>query len=315
MINMSLTGLLPLNKPAGMRSTACVEAARSTLGGEIKVGHGGTLDSTASGLLILLVGAATRLSGYIMDMPKCYEAVIQLGRETATDDASGESRGDYDWRYVTDTVIDNALPAFLGWRLQEPPQISAVRVGGERAHRLARGGRELPIEPKPVRINKIERLTSMSSHGRIGLKIVCGKGTYIRSLARDLGRKIGCGAHVHSLCRISSGPFRADNSFPAGELLKTNPAELQKLILPPESLCGVSTIYTADEIHRDRVVNGRPQMLSKLRRVSFGLFSGAAGRVVLTMDGVFSICAARPHGSSIELRPEVNIFYGGREVR
>lgn len=309
---MSLIGILPLDKPPGIRSTACVEAARRALGGKIKIGHGGTLDSTASGLLLLLIGMATRLSNYVMEMPKCYETVIQLGSETTTDDASGDIKSVSDARGVTDLEIDTLIPAFLGWRMQEPPQVSAVHVDGERAHKLARDGKGLPIQPKPVYISKIERLDLLSDERRISLKILCHKGTYIRSLARDMGRHLGCGAHVHSLRRLSSGPFSAAKSLPARELPGMRASEIKNHILPIESLYNISANYTADEISRKTVLNGRPQMLNQLCRNNFGQFSNNLQQIVMIMDGVFSICRAESRGDSLELFPETNIFYGER---
>lgn len=310
---MSLTGLLPLNKPVGIRSTACVEAVRRALGGKIKVGHGGTLDSTASGLLVLLIGHATRLSGYIMSMPKLYEVVVQLGSETTTDDASGTVKNQSEWNHITETMIDDALPAFLGWRMQEPPQISAVHVGGERAHRLAREGRALPIEPKPVNITGIQRLGAISAEGRIGLRVGCHMGTYIRSMARDLGRRVGCGAHVQALYRVGSGPFSAKCALSPGMLTRLSSAELKKQILSVESLNNVSTRYLIDEARRKNITNGCSMMLNQLKRANFGQFSNDFNQVVLTMDGIFSICQMVRQGNSLELSPKINIFYGGNE--
>lgn len=312
---MSRTGLLPLNKSAGIRSTACVETIRRSLGGKVKVGHGGTLDSTASGLLILLIGHATRLSSYIMSMPKRYDAVIQLGSETTTDDASGEIKSESDWKCVTETMVDNALPAFLGWRMQEPPQVSAVHVNGERAHRLAREGREVLIKPKPVNITRIQRLSAISAEGRVSLRIYCHMGTYIRSLARDLGRRIGCGAHVHALHRISSGPFSASSALYTETLAQLNPLELEKRILSVGSLYNVSTRYAVDEAGKKNIVNGCPQILSQLKRANFGRFINDFNQIVLTYNDIFSICQMKKKGNSIELSPKINIFYGGGDDR
>lgn len=308
---MSLTGILPLDKPVGVRSTSCVEAARRALGGKIKVGHGGTLDSTASGLLLLLIGPATRLSNYIMEMPKRYETTLQFGAETTTDDASGEIKSSADAGCVTDSSIDGLIPAFIGWRMQEPPQISAVHVGGERAHKLSRGGMDLSIKPKPVFIRKIERLGSVSQ-GCVQLAISCGKGTYVRSLARDFGRRLGCGAHVRTLRRLSSGPFFAADALPARELADMEAGELEKYIQPLSSLGGVSARYAADESERKKLLNGRTQMLGQLRRNNFGQFNNNLKHIIITIDGIFSVCRAERNGDSFELFPETNIFYGGR---
>lgn len=310
---MSMIGILPLDKPVGMRSTACVEAARRALGGKTRVGHGGTLDSTASGLLLLLIGQATRLSNFVMEIPKCYEAEIQLGSETTTDDASGEIISTSDANLITDGAIDGLIPGFLGWRMQEPPQISAVHVGGERAHKLARDGKELMIKPKPVYIAKIERLDALSDEGRFSLRIFCRKGTYIRSLARDIGRRLGCGAHIRTLRRTASGPFLAEKSLPAENLSRLRAPELKNHILSIDSLYNVSASYTVNEANRQAVLNGRPQMLNRLARKEFGQFSDNLKQVFVIMDGIFSICRAEKQGDSLELRPETNLFYGGSD--
>lgn len=309
---MSLTGILPLDKSVGTRSTACVEAARRILGRKIKVGHGGTLDSTASGLLLLLVGAATRLSNYIMEMPKCYETVIRLGIETTTDDASGDIKCETDANGVTDAMVDGLLPAFMGWHMQEPPQISAVHVGGKRAHTLVRGGASLLIEPKPVFVRRIERLGPVSQ-ATVALRISCHKGTYIRSLARDLGRRLGCGAHVQLLRRISSGPFFAAGALHSEELRHMNTLELERYVLPLHSLGDVSVSYTADQALREMMLNGRPQMLDKLHRNNFGRFSNNLKQVIIVMDGILSVCRAERRHDSLELFPETNIFYSGSD--
>lgn len=309
---MSLTGLLPLNKPVGVRSSACVETVRRILGRKIKVGHGGTLDSTASGLLVLLIGPATRLSSYIMEMPKRYRVVIQLGCETTTDDFSGEITKTAEWRSVTDEMIDSALPAFYGVRMQLPPQISAVRVNGERAHRLVRDGKEALIEGRYIHVIKIIRLDSLSAEGRVKLDVTCHKGTYIRSLARDLGRMLdSCGAHVSELLRVSSGPFSTSEA-PGFELLsQLSRGEMEKYILPLESLHEVSARYVLEGERVGMAQNGCPQLLSGLRRGGFGRFTGFSSHVLLTADGIFSICDYQQQGDTLRLQPSANIFYGG----
>ena len=130
------SGILPVNKPVGLRSTDCVQKIRRALWRGAKIGHGGTLDSTASGMLIVLIGQATRLSNFIMSMPKTYETVVTFGTRTSTDDASGDVVESAPFGHITDEMIDSALCGFMGWRMQSPPAVSAVHIGGERAHRL-----------------------------------------------------------------------------------------------------------------------------------------------------------------------------------
>ena len=201
---MPISGIVPVNKPEGLRSTDCVQKLRHIFGRKTKIGHGGTLDSTASGLLLVLVGQATRLSNFVMDLPKRYEAEIEFGSATTTDDASGEVTERASWEHIDDAIIDGALCSFMGWRMQSPPAVSAVHIDGERAHTLARSGRAVVPDPKPVCFLNITRLSTIDEKGLVRFRIDCRKGTYIRSFARDLGVRLGTFAHVKSLKRVSS---------------------------------------------------------------------------------------------------------------
>ncbi|MDR2780453.1 MAG: tRNA pseudouridine(55) synthase TruB, partial [Synergistaceae bacterium] len=200
-------GLLPIDKPLGLRSSQCVELVKKLTGGGAKVGHGGTLDSSASGMLVLLLGGATRASGYVMLMPKTYSAVVRLGAETTTCDYTGHITRLKDFRGVKESDIDEIVPSFIGWRMQTPPEISAVHVNGRRAHKISRAGGKPEIPPRPVFVESIRRDGAISGDGCVRLLIRCGKGTYVRSIARDIGRRLGCLAHVAALRRLSVGPF------------------------------------------------------------------------------------------------------------
>ena len=207
-----MNALVLINKPVNIRSTQCVAMVRKQLYGE-KVGHAGTLDSTGSGLLILLTGSATRFSDYIMSLPKIYRAVIQFGAETDTCDYSGEiidSRGfkDLDVKKLLDSLYK-----FSGWRLQSPPSISAVKIDGKRAYKLARAGQNPEMKPRPVFFREVKIISPYNCEsGTLELEISCGRGTYIRSLANDLGKITGCGAYIKSLVRTSTGNFKLDNA-------------------------------------------------------------------------------------------------------
>ncbi|MCE5200928.1 MAG: tRNA pseudouridine(55) synthase TruB [Synergistaceae bacterium] len=308
---MLLTGFLPLNKPVGMRSTRCVEMVRSILGRKIKVGHGGTLDSTASGLLVLLVGQCTRLSNFVMEMPKCYGTVVSLGSETSTDDASGEILCANEWRHVTESSIDTALCGFMGWRMQAPPKISAVHVDGERAHNLTRSGQDIELAEKPVYFAMVRRTGPISPNGEVPFMIRCRKGTYIRSFARDLGRALGCGAHVLQLERLSVGPFDITACRNAEELSGISSEELAGEILPLSSLCGTVPMYKADAAGGRRLSNGQGVSLSSLDRVCYGGFISASNSIIVTSEGIFSVCSAAAAGGTICLMPAVNIISDG----
>lgn len=199
-------GILLLNKPEGVRSTACVSRAKRIL--KEKVGHAGTLDSTARGLLVILVGAATKLSDAVMKLPKLYRAVIKLGSETDTADASGKVIFSGDISSVCDKNIDSVLLRFQGKIMQSPPEISAIKVGGKPAHKIARSGNAegFSLPPRPVEVYSIKRISSFQD-SKFEIEVHCGKGVYIRSIARDIGRALGCGGHVVGLERLSVGKF------------------------------------------------------------------------------------------------------------
>lgn len=234
-----LTGLLPIDKPVGVRSTDCVSKVKAILrracGGEMpKIGHAGTLDSTASGLLLILTGTATRLSDYAMMMPKVYRAVIRLGSSTDTCDYSGAVTFEGDCSGISGSDVDDVLPPLWGMRMQRPPVISALKKDGRPAHKLARAGEDVDLASRPVFMRSVRR-TSDVTDGRFGIEVACGKGTYIRSIARDIGDALGCGAHIESLRRVSLGGFCADDAVSFDELLSSEADALP--IRPIRDIC------------------------------------------------------------------------------
>ena len=309
---MQPIGVLPINKPIDVRSTQCVDTVRQILGRKNKVGHGGTLDSTASGLLILLVGNATRLSNFIMAMPKCYETTIKFGSETTTDDASGEIKKISSWEHITDSDIDRILHGFMGWRMQTPPSISAVHIDGERAHRLTRDGRDVEISAKPVFFQSVERISSINSQGCVSFRINCRKGTYIRSFARDLARNLGSAAHVYELKRVGCGMFSSDNAVSFDDISSMRFKELSSIILPVRSVVGSCMSYIADDYAFKRLANGQGVMLSQMQRESFPLYSSSTENVTVSSESFFSICRLSRSSGSFELMPEVNIITADR---
>ena len=207
-----MNALVLINKPVNIRSTQCVAMVKKQLGG-YKVGHAGTLDSTASGLLILLTGKAARLSNFIMSLPKVYRAVIQFGSETDTCDYSGEIINSPGFDNLDEKILLDSLYNFSGWRMQSPPPISAIKIDGKPAYKLARSGQNPEMKARPVFLREINIISPYNREsGTIELEISCSKGTYIRSLARDLGKITGSGAHIKSLVRVSTGNFRIENA-------------------------------------------------------------------------------------------------------
>jgi len=201
-----ISGWLIVDKPAGMTSTSVVNKVRWALDAN-KAGHAGTLDPAATGVLAVALGEATKTVPFVTDALKCYRFTARLGQRTNTDDAEGEVIAESDLR-PTDDEVRAALPAFEGDILQVPPQFSAVKVGGERAYARARAGEEMELEPRPLWVESLE-MTARTDPDHVELEMVCGKGGYVRSVARDLGEKLGCHAHVTRLRRTWSGAFDA----------------------------------------------------------------------------------------------------------
>ncbi|MBR4400376.1 MAG: tRNA pseudouridine(55) synthase TruB [Synergistes sp.] len=308
---MPVPGILPVNKPEGIRSTDCVGSIRRILGRKIKTGHGGTLDSTASGVLVILAGQATRLSNFVMELPKVYEAEVAFGSATSTDDASGDIIERLPWEHVTDAALDSALCAFFGWRMQRPPAVSAVHIEGTRAHMLARSGQAALPDAKPVCFLDIARVSRIDENGKVNLRVACRKGTYIRSFARDLGRRLGTAAHISRLTRVSSGPFGIDRAPRAEEVFSMSREELSAALIPVASLCDIFPCYEADGRSFESLSHGQRISLEGLKRRLPLLPHPLRGRVIVASDKIFSICSAHRKGGSWELAPEVNILAEG----
>ncbi len=203
-------GLLNIDKPQGPTSHDLVAAVRRGTGVK-KVGHAGTLDPMATGVLVICLGPATRLSEYVMGHPKTYLARLRFGVVTATYDAEGDIVAE-DPRPISRDAVETALDAFRGAILQVPPMVSALKQGGRKLYDLARAGIEVEREPRPVTITRLD-LTAWAPPFA-DLWVECSPGTYIRSLAHDLGQAVGVGAHLVGLRRAASGQFRVEEAVP-----------------------------------------------------------------------------------------------------
>lgn len=215
-------GLLVLDKAGGPTSHSLVAAARRALGTR-KVGHAGTLDPMATGLMVLGVGHATRLLTFVVGADKQYRATVRLGVSTTTEDAEGEATGraaPEALARLDDASIGRAVAALRGEIAQVPSAVSAIKVGGERSYRLVREGRAVELEPRRVRISAfdvLERRDVRASDGSLEaidleVRVACSSGTYVRALARDLGDSLGVGAHLTALRRTRVGPFAIDEA-------------------------------------------------------------------------------------------------------
>ncbi|SDW21918.1 tRNA pseudouridine(55) synthase TruB [Roseicitreum antarcticum] len=199
-----ISGWLVVDKPAGITSTSVVNKVRWAMDAK-KAGHAGTLDPAATGVLAIALGEATKTVPYITDALKCYRFMVRLGQATNTDDAEGTVIAQSDTR-PTDTQISDALHAFRGDIQQVPPQFSAVKVEGERAYDIARAGDEMELAARPLWVDALD-IIARPDADHVELQMVCGKGGYVRSIARDLGAALGCYGHVAWLRRTWSGPF------------------------------------------------------------------------------------------------------------
>ena len=205
-------GFVVIDKPAGLTSHACVSRMRRSYGLR-RVGHGGTLDPAVTGVLPLAVGPATRLLPYL-DGGKEYLGTIQLGLRTNSDDLSGEVLEQQDWPSLSQAELDRQLQPFRGLIQQRPPAVSAVHVDGERAHTRARRGEQLLLASRAVTIEQLDLMRWDPSTGQLDIKLRCSAGTYVRSLARDLGDQLGCGGALAQLRRTAALGFTLEASLP-----------------------------------------------------------------------------------------------------
>jgi tRNA pseudouridine55 synthase len=202
--------LFLLDKPAGLTSHDVVERVRRTTG-LARIGHSGTLDPMATGLLLLCAGGAARLQGFFTGMDKTYEGVIRLGQATSTYDREGEPVGPAgDVSRITSDEVEAAASAFRGEFQQSPPAYSAKKVGGRKFYEMARKGESVPVMPKKVRVSQL-RMGS-PENGRLPFSLSCSSGTYVRSIANELGEKLKCGAHLETLRRTAIGQFRIEDA-------------------------------------------------------------------------------------------------------
>jgi tRNA pseudouridine55 synthase len=251
-----ISGWLVVDKPAGITSTSVVNKVRWAFDAN-KAGHAGTLDPEATGVLAVALGEATKTVPYITDALKAYEFTIRFGQATNTDDAEGEIIATSDLR-PDDAAIKAALAGFIGDIMQVPPQFSAVKVDGERAYAKAREGEAMELAARALWIEEL-LLADRPDADHAVLEMTCGKGGYVRSIARDLGDVLGCKAHVRSLRRIWSGPFQAADGITLDQLdaIARTP-ELDARLLPlevgladlPEVRCPVESVA--------RLRNGNP---------------------------------------------------------
>lgn len=231
-----ISGWVVIDKPAGLTSTAVVNKVRWAFAAQ-KAGHAGTLDPAATGVLAVALGEATKTVPFIAEALKAYRFTVRLGAATNTDDAEGEVIATSEARPET-AAIEAALPRFTGDIMQVPPKFSAVKIDGERAYALARAGDDPQIEARPLYVESLT-LINRQDPDHVTLEMVCGKGGYVRSIARDLGELLGCHGHVVKLCRLWSGPFDLEDATPLDAIeAEAGQETLDRFLLPLEVALG-----------------------------------------------------------------------------
>ena len=225
----ALDGAILVDKPSGPTSHDVVDAIRRKFGIK-KVGHCGTLDPSATGLLIIVLGRGTKLSERLMGDDKVYEGTIKFGEATDSYDAEGELTGSLPVMPMTLDELNEEAATFIGDIMQVPPMVSAIKKGGVPLYKLARKGIEVEREPRLIHVYNF-RFTEYNEP--VGtFRVACTKGTYVRSLAHDLGQKLGCGAHLASLRRSASGKFDVADALPLDTILQMSAAQLEKRVMP-----------------------------------------------------------------------------------
>lgn len=291
-----MNGLLLIDKPRGMTSHDVVARVRRLISMRA-IGHAGTLDPFATGLLILCIGFATRLSEYLIGETKAYSGRLRLGERTNTDDLDGEV---VERRQVLVTPADlqRARSAFTGDILQTPPQYSAIQIGGKRAYKLARQGEAVEIPPRAVRIVALELMPlAGDTFDEVDLRVTCTAGTYVRALARDIGEMLGCGAHLTALRREVSGTFSLEEAIPL-DALQAAGADWQRYLLPMDR-----AVERLDAVHLNavdslRFVSGQTAPIAE---------RGTELRRVYTADGAF--VGIGQHDSAQSVLKPIKVFH------
>ncbi|MGH1458498.1 MAG: tRNA pseudouridine(55) synthase TruB [Paracoccaceae bacterium] len=293
-----ISGWLVVDKPAGITSTAVVNKVKWAFGAK-KAGHAGTLDPEATGVLAVALGEATKTVPYITDAMKAYRFSVRLGQATNTDDTEGEVTDTSDAR-PTDDEIKAALGQFVGDIMQVPPKFSAVKIDGERAYKLARSDEEFEIAARPLYVEDL-LLAERPDADHVILEMTCGKGGYVRSIARDLGVALGCFGHVEWLRRVWSGPFEVEDGISMErieELAKTPQIDAHLLPLE-EGLADLPEVKTT-EGGAAKLRNGNPGMVI-VSDVEYGDECWASLNGEAVAVGIYK--AGELHPSRVFVRP------------
>ena len=258
-----MNGVIVVDKPAGWTSHDVVGKMRR-IASTKKVGHLGTLDPLATGVLPLLLNRATRLAQFFVRNDKLYEGVIRFGFATSTYDAAGEPLAPAAAPALTREAVEAALAPFRGSFAQTPPPVSAKKIGGKKAYELARQGVAVEIPPVMVTVHELSVLDVAGSEARI--RVACSAGTYVRAIAHEAGLRMGCGAHLASLRRLASGPFAISQARTLEELeVLAREGALQQALVPASQLLPEMPAEVVDQITEAQIRQGRPFRVSPFR--------------------------------------------------
>ncbi|HET6455124.1 MAG TPA: tRNA pseudouridine(55) synthase TruB [Armatimonadota bacterium] len=297
-----MDGILNVSKPSGPTSHDVVQRIRGAAHTK-RVGHAGTLDPIATGVLIICLGNATRIVEYLMDWRKSYRATAVFGAETDTEDATGEIIREADCSHLTREALEAVLPRFVGETLQTPPMVSAVHHEGQRLYELARAGKVVERAPRPVEIYSLSLVDfTLDAKPSATLDVECSKGTYIRTLCADIGKALDCGAYMSALTRTAVGRFKAEDALSL-EAIEEGPIQ-NYLISIDEALANMPEVHISEE-DEHRIANGvmlpvealsraeLPQIGNPVRikspsgLIAIGRLCLVQGRVMLKPDKVF----------------------------
>lgn len=277
---MDVDGWLVLDKPTGMTSTHAVARLKRIYNAK-KAGHAGTLDPLATGILPVAFGEATKTVPFVQDGEKAYRFTVRWGAESNTDDSDGEIVARSDLRPEA-AAIEAALPRFIGAIEQVPPAFSAIKIQGERAYDLARDGETVELAPRQVTIYELALLSHAGEESVFEAR--CGKGTYVRAIARDMGRLLGCYGHITALRRTRVGPFEEADAVPLATL--DDAAEAARHLLPISAGLGDITRILVDRSDAARLRRGQPMLLRSANAPTEGAAYAACSGVVIAIGDI-----------------------------
>jgi tRNA pseudouridine55 synthase len=287
-MNELMDGILNINKTTGMTSHDVVVSIRRLLK-QKRVGHAGTLDPAASGVLPICIGKGTRVAEYLSESGKAYRAEIVFGVETDTYDSEGAIVRTASAADLTRAQIEQALQHFTGQQMQLPPRYSAIKLQGQPAYKLARAGEDITLKPRPITIYRLEVINWLAP--RLTLAVECSKGTYIRSLAHDIGEQLGCGAYLAALVRTRSGPFSLAESITleqlAGAVAEDNGQRAAHFLYPPDIALQQYPALRLDDVTVERVLHGNAFTYDEHTHAELARVYDMAGRflAIASWDG------------------------------